>query len=254
MIIITEVKINKFDTNIETETGSAWNHLIWTIDKLIWDKKIDTNILEAIIIQINSFSDKEFEEYRISRRKMILEGFKNDYIKNHGNTKIDWLSIPPEKIDKWTREDELQICHLWLQFALEKLERTDITAEIYDLHNKRALTEEDAYRSIMIRKSVELVEKGYLKFIDNEEDDTKSPLVPTNLGRKRLSKKQIEFYENHFNGSGIAKSDVIYLHDTSGLTFQKISERTGVPRTTLQNWYNVYKNKNNKRLGDLIKK
>ena len=48
MINITYVEINKFNTDLKTETGKNWARIQWTIDKLSLEKGIDVNISDML--------------------------------------------------------------------------------------------------------------------------------------------------------------------------------------------------------------
>ena len=240
------MKPNKFNSDLGTDSGAHWSIIHYIIERLTREKLITPNIYEQIIEKINELTFEDYHDYQKKRMKLIKQSIKQSKPTKSGNEKINPAFIFKDGAFETSKKNP----HLWLQLALIKLGQEDVTDKIYQSLNN--FNEEDYNIWISTKKTIEWYEKGYLNIIDNGGDVRKIRINPTKLGEKNLDRDIIDCYKNNYNGVIISKQDVVYLHDTKGLTFREISKRANVPRTTLQDWYHAFKNKNDSRLATLI--
>lgn len=235
--------INKFNSEL-----GDWRMIQFVIEKLIENKKIPAKFLDLIVEKINELTLLDLKKYQIEFLNALKE---SDNFKQ----KKESEDQEKEQKEKGIFEDGKTFNfseknpYLWLQLALQKLEKIDITEKIYfELNN---LDKEEYYTWIMMKKTIEWHKKGYLDIIC-DKDPRKTKIIPTELGLKNLPQGAISYYRENFNGSIISKNDVVYLHDTKKFKFREISEKTRIPRTTLQDWYHKAKSKADKKLEAII--
>lgn len=236
--------INKFNSEL-----GDWRTIQFVIEKLINEKKIPADILDLIIKKINELTLLDLKKYQLGFLNKLKE---SDYFKQKNESEVQEKE---QKKKEEVFEDGKPFLfseknpYLWLQLALRKLERIDIIDKIFtELNN---LDKGEYYNWIMMKKTIEWHKKGYLKVID-DKDPSKIKIKPTELGLQNLPQEAINYYQENFNGSVISKNEVVYLHDTKGFKFREISEKTEIPRTTLQEWYHKAKSKSDKKLEAII--